>query len=254
MKRGGFGARWTAVASLAFALTLSACDRPPANAHNPSPTATPAPAAAAPAVQQEAAAETPTQPVLAPVADYVLPGPLAPDTGPEQLRQLFGADNVEIGEHLPGGEGTELRGVILFPRDSTRRAYLYFQDSQHLRGLSAAAIVDRDTRWHLDTGLRMGLSLAELARLNGKPIQFSGLGWDYGGTIADWNGGKLAGAGGDAVIRRARLDYVGQAELAPDALPSGDGFVSSDDKRYPQQDRLLTVIEFSVSFPGEDDL
>ena len=88
----------------------------------------------------------------------------------------------------------------------------------------------------------------------GKPIRFSGLDWDYGGVITDWNGGRLAAKDGDPVIRHARLDRNAQASTVEDAYPSGDSEFSSDDKRYPQQGELLSVGELRVSFPGEDDL
>ncbi|MGO1073081.1 hypothetical protein [Lysobacter sp. CA199] len=247
--RSALGARWASIAALALA--LSACDRPASDAQNPAPTVTKQPSATN-AVAADAADKA--RPTLAPIADYVLPGALAPDLGPEQLRQLFGAANVAIDERLNGAEGEQFRGVIVYPQDSTRRAYLYFQDEQNLRGLSTVTVRDRDTRWRLDTGLRMGMPLAELARLNGKPIRFSGLDWDYGGVVDDWNGGKLAGDGSAAVMRHARLGYTGETALQPGDFPVGDSAFSSADRRYPKQGRLLTVVEFGISLPGEDDL
>ncbi|ALN79789.1 hypothetical protein [Lysobacter antibioticus] len=245
-------ARQTFVAVAAVAL-LGACERTPS-----------APAAAKPAAHAPQPATTPQTNTpaaekglgTAPPAklDHVLPGALAPDTGPAQLRALFGADQVEISDHLPGAEGEEFRGVILYPKDSALRAYLYFQDSQQLRGLSNVVVREPDSRWRLDNGVSMGMRLAELVRLNGKPIRFSGLDWDYGGAISDWNGGRLAAKDGDPVIRHARLDRNAQASTAQDAYPSGDSEFSSDDKRYPQQGELLSVGELRVSFPGEDDL
>lgn len=238
-------------AALACALALAGCQReaaaPAPKTHAPAAAATPAPATTI------AADDTPRQPALAPVGDYVLPGALAPDLGVEQLRQLFGADNVAIDERLPGAEGEEFRGVRLFDGDPTRRARVYFQDSETLRGLSIVVVDEPGSRWRLDNGLKMGQTLAELARLNGKPLRFYGLDWDYGGAVSDWNGGALAPKDGDPVRRNARL---GLAEDAPTQakVPAGDGEFSSDDKRYPEQGRLLRVGELSVSFPGEDDL
>ncbi|MGH8082990.1 MAG: hypothetical protein ACREP7_20600 [Lysobacter sp.] len=245
-------------------LALSACGRtPPDPAKAEASTAHPTAAIRTDNANAEASVDRPTaestdtspdHPALAPVADYVLPGALAPDLGPEQLRQLFGAANVSIDDHLPGSEGDEYRGVVLYPKDSTRRAYVYFQDAQKLRGLSTVSILDRDTRWRLDTGIAMAMPLAELARLNGKPIRFGGLGWDYGGNVNDWNGGKLANKDGDPVMRHVRLDYIGEGANGSDDYPVGDSDFSSDDKRYPKQGRLLNVVELGVSFPGQDDL
>lgn len=238
--------------AVALALTLGACQReaaaPAADAPAPkTPVAAPAPAAS------PDPNDAPARPALAPVADYVLPGALAPDLGVEQLRQLFGAGNVAIDDHLPGAEGEEFRGVRLFPQDPARRARVYFQDSEKLRGLSIVVVDEPGSRWRLDNGLKIGLSLSELARLNGKPLRFFGMDWDYGGVVSDWNGGVLAPKDGDPVRRNARLSL---AEDAPPQakVPTGDGEFSSDDKRYPEQGALLRVGELSVSFPGEDDL
>lgn len=231
----------------ALALALPACQRDAA--------APAQPAAAQPhaAAADASAVSAPAQPALAPVSDYILPGALAPDTGVEQLRQLFGADNVAIDERLPGAEGEQIRGVLLFGGDPARRARLYFQDSQTLRSLSLAVVDDPGSRWRLDNGVRIGLPLAQLERLNGKPLRYSGLDWDYGGHVGDWNGGALAPKDGDAIRRGVRLGRAGDA--APDAaVPVGDGEFSSDDRRYPRQGALLRVSALSVSFPGEDDL
>lgn len=262
---------WTRVAPIvALVLVLGGCERsangaaaPERNAAVPAKieTKNSEPTAAKSATADTSAAPSGDSsmassdaPPLAPITDYVLPGALAPDTGLEQLRQWFGAGNVQIDDHIAVPEGEELRGIVLYPKDSTRRAYLFFQNTQTLRGLSYVRISDRDTRWRLAPGVAMGMSLAELARLNGKPIRFSGLEWDYGGIVTDWNGGKIAGTGGDAVMRHARLGYTGSTYVGDNDYPTGDDGVSSDDKRYPKQGRLLTVIEFGVSFPGEDDL
>ncbi|SDW61168.1 hypothetical protein [Lysobacter enzymogenes] len=236
----------------ALALILAGCQReataPAAPAKN---TANAAPATTAAPTPQST--DTPAPPALAPASDYVLPGALAPDLGVEQLRQLFGAGNVAIDERLPGAEGAEIRGVRLFGADPTRRARLYFQDSQALRGLSLVVVDDPGSRWRLDNGVAIGLPLAELVRLNGKPLRFYGLDWDYGGIVTDWNGGALAPKDGDPVRRNARLGWADDAP-ANAAAPVGDGEFSSDDARYPKQGALLQVDELSVSFPGEDDL
>ncbi|MEI2428643.1 hypothetical protein RDV84_00415 [Lysobacter yananisis] len=242
-----------AAAALACALALAGCQREAAAPAPKTPAPAAAPASASASAATIAAGDAPQQPALAPVSDYVLPGALAPDLGVEQLRQLFGADNVAIDERLPGAEGEEFRGVRLFDGDPTRRARVYFQDSEKLRGLSIVVVDEPRSRWRLDNGLKMGQTLSELTRLNGKPLRFFGLDWDYGGVVSDWNGGALAPRDGDPVRRNARL---GLAEDAPTQaqVPAGDGEFSSDDKRYPEQGRLLRVGELSVSFPGEDDL
>ena len=172
----------------------------------------------------------------------------------DALRKRFGASQVQIGD-VPGAEGEMFRGVILFPEDSTRRAYLYFQDEKALRGLSLVRVFESDTRWRLADGITMGMPLAELVRRNGRPIEYMGLDWDYGGTVTDLHGGKLTPSEHSAVISHWQLGAAQREQgYAENAYPVGDATFSSDDPKYPEQGRIVVVRELSVSFPGEDDL
>ena len=46
-------------------------------------------------------------------------------------------------------------------------------------------------KWRSKTGLKLGMTSSELEKLNGKPFLFSGFGWDYGGSVVDWQHGDL---------------------------------------------------------------
>ncbi len=98
---------------------------------------------------------------------YRLPGLFAPSTSVSWLRQRFGKANVHVAD-VPGGEGETSRGVILFPDDAARRAYLYFQDEKRLRGLSMVRVMDEGSRWQLDNGVAIGMPLSRLQALNGR--------------------------------------------------------------------------------------
>ena len=237
------------VVAFAGLCLLAACSRPQPDSHEAAPAK---PAAAAVPVPDE-----PSPMVNAAAgqsAEYMLPGIFAPDTTVETLRERFGEAQVKIGD-VPGAEGETFRGVILFPDDSTRRAYLYFQDEHALRGLSLVRVFEPDARWRLDNGIAIGMTLDELAKRNGQPIEYTGLGWDYGGTVVDLHDGALAPPDNDAVMRSWKLGPKDlEHEAAANAYPVGEGTFSSDDPRYPEQGRNVAVRELSISFPGEDDL
>lgn len=232
---------------LASALVLlAACARP-------APEAVEAPTDAAQPVMPQPPPSTPPVDATPVAQDWTLPGAFAPDTTVDQLRARFGGDNVRIVDDLPMAEGETTRGVILFADDPQRRARLYFNDVQALRGLQLVAIEDSQSRWHFADGLRMGMTLAELARANGKPVTYSGLDWDYGGHAGEWNGGRFATCPPPAHCSRSvRLSAN---ENAPaDSYPIGDSTYSSDDPRWPKAGQLLKVSELMLSLPGEDDL
>lgn len=181
-------------------------------------------------------------------ATFSLPGRFTPQDTLATLQARYGTANVRAGE-VPGAEGERVQGITLFPDDPQRRAYLYFDDESALRGLSMIRVLDLPSRWRLDDGIAIGMPLAELVQRNGKPVRFFGLDWDYGGTVAGWNGGALEPAAAPALHRGIGLST--RADIGDAPYPMGDGEFSSDDPRFPDAGRDLVVGELSISFPGE---
>ena len=250
-----------AFVAIALACAIAGCDRgargrPAVVEPPPAPRAAtnavdPTPASASSAGVADDADATPAE--LSDPATYGLPGLLSSATTETWLRQRFGDANVRVAD-VPGGEGETSRGVILFPEDAARRAYLYFQDTESLRGLSLVRVFDAGSRWRLEEngiGIGIGMPLSKLVATNGRPLRFSGFDWDYGGAISDWNGGRLQP--GDTDARRPVI-RLGHGEAPDGAYPMGDAVFASDDPRYPRLGDIAFVSEIGVSFPGEDDL
>lgn len=233
----------TSLCAIVLALPLTACNRDAAPVATPSnPPSASAPAS--PALPAQASARQ---------APLTLPGQFAADTTAADLGRRFGSDNVSV-EDVPGGEGSTVRGVVLYPGDTSRRAYLYFQDEKTLRGLRMVRITDAPSQWVVDPGIRIGMPLRDLLRINGKPIRFLGFDWDYGGNVSDWNGGALAPQDGEMLRRMVRLALPEQArrDIPYAQVPIGDDEFSSNDPRF---NGLQAVVdEIGMSFPGEDDL
>lgn len=163
------------------------------------------------------------------------------------LRARYGASNVRV-EDIPGTEGEVTRGVVLFPDDPTRRAYLLFADEANLEGLALVRVVDHESTWTLGD-LRMGTTLTELVARNGAPIEFSGFGWDYGGAIAGFRGGQLEPRNNDWPRTGFRLSPrtdLGEGLLQ---LPQGDGTFSTDDPRFAQYGTDIVIGELTLAFP-----
>jgi hypothetical protein len=88
------------------------------------------------------------------------------------------------------------------------------------------------------------MTLAQLEKLNGKPFTFSGFGWDYGGGVAGWGGGKLENSGISVQLRESPLiyEYMEQTELA---RVLGDQQVSSSE---PVLEKMqVQVLEIMLS-------
>lgn len=182
-------------------------------------------------------------------AEYRLPGSLRKDLSLDDLRRRFGVANVTVTQ-IDGAEGETFRGIVLFPDDPARRAEIFPQDDATLSGISSIRVSGTTSRWQLDNGLRLGMTLAELVAANGKPVSFSGLDWDYGGGIRDWHGGRFAPQDSSTVFVAVGLTHgdIG----ADDNIPTGDSEFRSDDARYPRQGRILFVGQLMVSFLEAD--
>jgi hypothetical protein len=182
-------------------------------------------------------------------AGYRLPGALHKDLSLDDLRRRFGAANVTVAQ-IDGAEGETFRGIVLFADDPARRAEIFPQDDANLRGIATIRVSGTQSRWQLDNGVHLGMTLAELVAANGKPVSFSGLDWDYGGGISDWHGGRLAPTDSGTVFVAVGLTHGDLGES--DSIPLGDSEFRSDDARYPQQGKLLFVGQLTVSFPAPD--
>ncbi|MEO7433313.1 MAG: hypothetical protein ABIR62_15075 [Dokdonella sp.] len=187
---------------------------------------------------------------LAADATYLLPGFIKRDITLDNLRRRFGKTNVSVAT-IDGAEGETAKGFVLFPDDPARRAELFVQDEERLRGISSIRVSGDRSRWHLESGVRPGMSLDDLVALNGKAITFTGLDWDYGGSVADWNRGRLAQRAGEPVFRSVSLTHRGSAPAG--SYPSGEEQYRSNDQRYPKQGSVLFVGQLMVSFSEGKD-
>jgi hypothetical protein len=158
------------------------------------------------------------------------------------LRARHGETNV-VATKVPGAEGEEFDGWVLFPEDATRRLHVY------LDGAGApemARVLDRESGWQRTDGIRMGLTLTELARRNGAPVGFMGFDWDYGGAITNWNRGRLQR---DPPLGSAQLCPPETEASAEPGYPAGDTEFDSNHPWVLAHPPL--VCEFSVNLAPE---
>lgn len=223
-----------------IAATLAACSQAPD---------APAPIASAPATPARPAAPAPAE-VPAPRAEtWALPGTFGPLTTQLELEQRFGKANVRQ-ETFPGAEGIgEYPVLVVYPDDPRKRLELVLDADNPDAPVQELRVRSRDSLWHHASGLRPGMTLAQLVALNGAPVSFYGLGWDYGGGVQDWHGGTLANPVGTPVFHRVRLDT--RIEASEAKLPMGDATYRSDDRRWPDAGRELVVAELGISWPDD---
>jgi hypothetical protein len=186
----------------------------------------------------------------APDPAYALPGDYAEATTVAEFQARFGEANVEITGQP--GEGGFYHRVVLFPDDPSRRAYVDFYEDDPLAGVHGISVRDAGSKWRGKHGVHVGMSLAELRRINGKPFYFSGFdenlqavaenAWSPALDDNDGTLGALDVAEGEHMYFGVTLGPRPSAGPVPvEAYPHEEASVSSDDPRYPRLGELFEV-------------
>lgn len=135
------------------------------------------------------------------------------------IKVLYGEDQVEF-RSVYIGEGESQPGIAVFPNTPNELEIVW--DIAAATGTPEFIRVSQEGGdWHTVQGVKVGLTLEGLEQINGRPFSIFGFGWDYGGLVTDWQGGKL-----DSHLIIALVPAKPEA-VGPKV--SGDRAFSSDD-------------------------
>jgi hypothetical protein len=130
------------------------------------------------------------QPAAAQSRTVACDGVFGKDSSHLKLATLYNAQNVTFAE-VEGPEGSKVMASVLFPKDPKRRLEVWWENEASRSG-TYLIIINGKSTWTGPNGLRLGMPLAALEKLNGKPFKLTAFGEDNSSTISDWNGGALA--------------------------------------------------------------
>jgi hypothetical protein len=116
-------------------------------------------------------------------------GAISKKTSEEELIRIYGLTEIGRSTVKAPGKGDQPCTVI-FPgnKDELR---ITWEDDARTR-IEAVYILRNGSTWFTPQGLRHGVELAELTKINQAPLNFYGLNWTYAGTVNDWKSGRLA--------------------------------------------------------------
>jgi hypothetical protein len=152
-------------------------------------------------------------------------GNFAKTAGHLKLANVYGLSNVEWGQ-VSAIDGSEIPATVLFPKDPKRRLEVLWDDQTTRTGTSLIVITGQST-WTAPKGLHLGLPLAALEKLNGKPFRLKGFDKFDKAQVSDWDGGALTMLGGDCKIG-VSLKPDGKASADARAALTADKEFSSD--------------------------
>ena len=124
-------------------------------------------------------------------ASITVAPPFTPEATAGTLAAAFGRENV-IPETIDGPEGEKLNVTAIYPADPTKRIEVTFTNEEERTGLATVTVKEAASVWTGPGGLKMGDGLDAAEAANGGAFEVAGFGWDYGGYVVDWKGGRLA--------------------------------------------------------------
>jgi len=127
-------------------------------------------------------------------------GPFAKDTSHAKLVAEFGDKNVAFKDvETPGN--IMVKAPVIFDNDPTKRAVFCWGDNKARNKLSSI-LIEAPSRWAGPGGLRNGLPLKELEKLNGGSFSMVAFGGVNGGNVSGLKGPFVNVAGGCTLVPR----------------------------------------------------
>ena len=218
----------------------AAVSQPSGNAHavkraaadSPAATAAP-PGAAAPAAPRPATA----RPLAADTHTIACVGAFSKDSSHLRLAMTFDSKNITFTDVEADG-GTKVPASVLFPNDPKRRLEVWWANPT-ARSQTYLIVINGQSAWTGPGGMKLGLTLAQLEKLNHKPFKVKGFDKTGVASVSDWDGGVLSALPGGC---KSGLSLRADPKAPADAL----GAVTAD-KEFTSSDPILRALKPSVS-------
>jgi hypothetical protein len=151
-------------------------------------------------------------------------GAFSKDSSNLRLAMTFDSKNVTFADE--DVDGSKVGASILFAKDPKRRLEVWWSNPN--RSSTYLILINGKSTWSAPGGMRLGLTLAELEKLNHKAFKVKGFNKDRIASVSDWDGGVLATLAGGC---KSGVSMQADPKAAPDAvtaLPADKEFSSDD--------------------------
>lgn len=125
-------------------------------------------------------------------------GPFAKDTTHAKLTTEFGAKNVAF-KDVELSSGVVTKASVVFDEDPTKRVVVYWKDNK-ARSKPASISIESPSTWTGPGGVRNGLTLKDLEKINGEGFSVTGFGGMGGGGVSGLKG-PLVNLPGDCTLK-----------------------------------------------------
>jgi hypothetical protein len=191
------------------------------------PDGQPPPAEAAPAARPKQA--TPSHAVAC-------AGAFAKNSSHLKLAQAYGPLNLTFAE-VDGPQNTKLMASVLYPNDPKRHLEVLWSN-EAARSDTSLIVINGQSTWTGPKGLHLGLPIAAVEKLNGKPFQLAGFDQDNAGAALDWQGGTLEKIPGGCKV---------SVRIVPDPKATEDARKAAAGKTLMSNDAVVRAVQPKIA-------
>jgi hypothetical protein len=164
-------------------------------------------------------------------------GTFGKDSSHLKLAMTFDSKNITFTDVESTG-GTKVPASVLFPKDPKRRLEVWWANPA-ARSDTYLIVINGKSDWSAPGGLRLGLNLAQLEKLNHKAFKLKGFDKDGTASVSDWDGGALASLPGGC--------KSGVNLRADPKVPAETVAALAADKEYSSEDPEMRAVKPAVS-------
>jgi hypothetical protein len=166
-------------------------------------------------------------------------GAFAKSSSHLKLAQVFGPLNLTFTE-VDGPQNSKIMASVLYPKDPKRHLEVWW-NNEGSRSDTSLIVINGQSIWTGPKGLHLGLPIAAVEKLNGKPFQIAGFDQDNAGSALDWQGGALDKIpGGCKVSVRVAADSKASEDARKAA--AGKTLMSNDAAVRAVQPKIVEII------------
>ncbi len=164
-------------------------------------------------------------------------GAFSKDSSHLRLAMTFDTKNVTYTD-VDSSTGSKVPASVLFPTDPKRRLEVWWANAA-ARNQTYLIVINGKSTWTAPGGMKLGLTLAQLEKLNHKPFKLKGFDKDGTAAVSDWDGGLLATLAGGC---KSGLSLQADPKAAPDEVSA-----LAADKEYSSSDPAMRAVKPVVS-------
>jgi hypothetical protein len=164
-------------------------------------------------------------------------GTFAKDSSHLKLAMTFDSKNIGLADVEASG-GAKVQASVLFPNDPKRRLEVWWSNPAARSGTYLIVINGKST-WTAPDGMKLGLTLPQLEKLNHKPFKIKGFDKDGVASVSDWDGGALSTIPGGC---KSGMSLRADPKASADAVSA-----LSPDKEYNSADPEMRAVKPTVS-------